>query len=490
MSKTRGGALFPSLTIPSQGHDSLYLKLYKVMREAILTGGLKPGARLPSSRTLALDLGVSRTTTEEALSKLEGEGFLTRRVGDGTYVSQLLPPTFRPAPRPAHRSPRSGPRPGLSQRGAELAKIPNCRDPLQVRPFAGGQPASDAFPYDLWHRLLLRRSREVGRALLGYGDPAGYPPLREALSEYLISSRGVVCTPDQIVVLTSSQQALDLVCKLLLDPGDQAWLEDPGYLGARTALQGAGADLVPVQVDDHGLDVERGISLAPNARVAYVTPSHQYPTGPALSLDRRLALLAWARRAGSWIIEDDYDSEFRYPGRPLAAIQGLESHAPVIYIGTLTKALFPSLRLAYVVAPTEIAQILAIARSQQDGHSSSLMQSVTADFIQEGHLHTHLRKMKTLYQSRRTMLLEALSAKTAGRLEVIEGEGGFHLTAYLPEGRDDKATASKGSGYGLELPTLSRMYLGSAARPGFVLGYAALSPAQIRQGVAALSKLL
>ncbi|WP_279341296.1 PLP-dependent aminotransferase family protein [Geothrix mesophila] len=490
MSKTQGGVLFPSLALTSPGSEPLYLRLYKRIREAILTEGLKPGTRLPSSRTLAADLGVSRTTAEEALAKLEGEGFLTRRVGDGTYVSQYLPTSFRPASGATSRTGAAGRRPDLSERGAYMAETRGCVEPLVCRPFVGGQPAPEAFPYDLWHRLMLRRSRASGQALLGYGDPAGYSPLREALSEYLISSRGVRCSPEQVLILTSSQQALDLACRMLLDPGDKAWIEDPGYLGARVALQNAGAELVPVPVDEQGLAVEQGIALAPKAKLAYVTPSHQYPTGPALSLERRLALLKWARRTGSWIIEDDYDSEFRYTGRPHPAIQGLEADAPVVYVGTLTKALFPSLRLAYVVAPKRIAEAMTRARSLQDGHSPSLSQAVLADFIHDGHISTHLRKMKNLYQGRRAILLEALAARTSGKLRVIEGEGGFHLTAFLPQGADDTTLSTKGEKLGLELPTLSRMYLREGPAHGFVLGFAALTPSQILQGVAGLAKIL
>jgi GntR family transcriptional regulator/MocR family aminotransferase len=490
MSKDRGGAWLQHLQTPLTGQGPLYLELYGRLRQAILRGGLKPGTRLPSSRTLAQDLEISRTTAEEALSKLEGEGFLVRRVGDGTYVSDALSHATSRAHRPQAEPRGSGVAPGLSRRGAFLSQTQGCVEPLVRRPFAAGQPSPEAFPYGLWQKLLVRRSRESGRALLGYGDPAGYGPLREAIAQYLISSRGVVCGPDQVLVLTSSQQALDLSCKLLLDPGDKAWLEEPGYPGARAALLGAGADITPVPVDSQGLDVAQGQSLAPHAKLAYVTPSHQYPLGATLSLNRRLALLRWARNSGAWIIEDDYDSEFRYQGRPLAAIQGLEEATPVIYVGTFTKAMFPSLRIAYVVAPKRIIQALTSARSLQDGHTPSLMQAVLADFIQEGHFHTHLRKMKSHYQARRDLLLESLATHLGPRLLVKEDGAGLHVTTLLPSGYDDEALARRAALKGLDLPPLSGMHLGAHPLPGLVLGYAALSPDQIQGGVAALARLI
>ena len=486
--KSPSGPWLPDF--PSRGQEDLplYVGIYRTLREAILSGGLPPGRRLPSSRTLAQDLGVSRTTAEEALAKLEGEGFVVRRTGSGSYVSERLPDAFAvPKAQPRPRRPELG-GPRLSARGQTLLGIRGSVDSPSIRAFAAGQPAPDAFPFDLWHKLLVRRSRAEGPSLLGYGEAQGYLPLRQAISEYLTASRGVICVPDQVIVLSSTQQALDLTAKLVIDPGDQAWIEDPGYPGAKATLLSAGADLVPIPVDDHGLDVALAIAQAPNARLAYLTPNHQYPMGPALSLERRLMVLAWARRRGAWIIEDDYDSEFRYEGRPLAALQGLEAEAPVVYVGTFTKPMFPSLRLAYAVAPPNLVKALTHARTLQDGHPALLSQAVMTDFLNEGHFHTHLRRMKALYQGRREVLMEAMAPLREYGLRVGEG-GGLHLTVHLEEG-SDQVVSRRAAQTGLILQPLSTLSLRPDPPQGFVLGYAALEPRRIQEGIARLRGLL
>ncbi|HSF39843.1 MAG TPA: PLP-dependent aminotransferase family protein, partial [Thermoanaerobaculia bacterium] len=292
--KQSAGALLPNLEGPFESGSPLHLQIYRRIRGAVLGGMLPAGSRLPSTRTLAADLGVSRNTTEEAFSQLEAEGYLVRRVGDGSYVALPDSPA-RPAPsRPGRGAVRSKAARSLSARGQTIATTSACAEPTVPRPFSAGLPALEAFPFETWSRLLTRRLRRSGRALLGYGDPAGYGPLREAVAAYLGTARGVTCSPRQVIVLTSSQQALDLASRLLVDPGDEVWMEEPGYLGARSALTAAGARIVPVPVDENGLDVARGEALAPGARLVYVTPSHQYPLGVTLSLERRLALLAWA----------------------------------------------------------------------------------------------------------------------------------------------------------------------------------------------------
>jgi GntR family transcriptional regulator/MocR family aminotransferase len=326
--------------------------------------------------------------------------------------------------------------------------------------------------------------------MLGYGDPAGYAPLRESIAAYLATARGVRCSAAQVVVLTSSQQALDLAARLLVDPGDGAWLEDPGYPGARAALLAAGARVVPVPVDGDGLDVADGVRRAGRARLAYVTPSHQYPTGATLSLERRLALLAWARRTGAWIVEDDYDSEFRYDGRPLAAIQGLEPGSRVVYVGTFTKVLFPSLRLAYVVLPAELVVPFVTARTLLDGHTATLPQAVLADFIAEGHFAAHLRRMRTLYRERRDVMVDAVRGRLDGALRLGPSDAGLHVTGHLDARADDRSAARRAARHGVETPPLSSFFLSARRSPGLVLGYAGLSPEAIRAGVRALAAAL
>ena len=360
---------------------------------------------------------------------------------------------------------------------------------MEPRPFDAGLAALDSFPLHTWNRLSSRRARLSGPSLIGYGDPAGYPPLREAVAAYLSASRGVSCVAEQVVILTSSQQALDLAARMLLDPGDAAWLEDPGYLGARSALRAAGAQVVPVPVDDQGLDVEAGRSRAASARLVYVTPSHQYPTGVTMSLERRLALLDWAGRAGAWVVEDDYDAEYRYEGRPIAAIQGLDPAGRVLYVGTFSKTLFPSIRLAYLVLPKGLVSAFVNARALMDGHTPQLPQAVLADFLVEGHFGAHLRKMRALYRERRDALVESVERRCGGRLRLGPADCGFHVAAYLPEGKRDVEIAHRAAGHGLALPPLSRYFLGRA-RHGFLLGFAGVTSAGIRQGAGAMRRVV
>jgi GntR family transcriptional regulator / MocR family aminotransferase len=460
---------------------SLRAGVYGRIRGAILAGRLGPGARLPSTRILSSELGISRTTAEEAYAQLVAEGYLLRRVGDGTYVSPRLPGRTRlPPPRPVRSAP------SLSRRGRELSSAPACLDALVPQPFRAGHPDPALFPVDVWRRLTSRRLRHGGSALLGYGDAAGFRPLRQALADHLATSRGVVCEPEQIVILSSSQQALDLLARLLVDPGDAVWIEEPGYPGARAAFQLAGARLVPVPVDDRGLDVAQGRRRAAAARLAYVTPSHQYPLGHVLALERRLELLAWAREAGAWIVEDDYDAGLRYAGRPLAAVQGLDRDGRVVYVGTFTKLLFPSLRLAWAVLPEPVVEPFVHARRLQDGHPPGLSQAVATDFLAEGHLASWLRRLRDACAERRDALLAALSADLP-EATPCAADAGLHLAVTLP-GLDDAEVHRRALALGVDAPPLSSFRSTPGEPGGLVLGFAALEPAAIRRGVRALAR--
>jgi GntR family transcriptional regulator/MocR family aminotransferase len=394
------------ITLDPSAATPLYRQLYEGLRAAILSGRLKAGARLPATRALASDFGVSRNTVMNAYAQLLAEGYVEGEVGSGTYVSRTLPDELLHARSHAiqvHQLTQEGRR--LSQRGARLAsmQVPTPRFPSGVKAFRPGIPALDAFPYELWARLMARRWRRPQRALLGYGDPAGYRPLREAIAAYLGEARAVRCRAEQVIVVAGSQQALDLTARMLLDEGEGAWIEDPGYLGARGALVGAGARLAPIPVDGEGLDVAAGEVSSPAARLVYVTPSHQYPFGVTMSLPRRLALLKWASQAGAWVIEDDYDSEYRYAGRPLAALQGLDSEGRVIYLGTFSKVLFPALRLGYMVVPPDLVDAFMAARALSDRHCPVLDQAALADFIGDGHFARHIRRMRALYAERQAI---------------------------------------------------------------------------------------
>ena len=465
--------------------EALYRQLYNTLRSAILTGRLQRGARLPSTRELAITLNVSRNTVLNAFDQLLAEGYLESEPASGTFVSLHLPDE-----RQVQRTAQGRP-PRWSTLARSVADLP----PLVVgdqgaerqAAFRAGLPALDAFPFKLWGRLVARRARQLGRAGLDYQSTAGYRPLREAIAAHATVSRQVRCTADQVLIVSGSQGALDLVARLLVDPGDRVWIEDPGYLGARGAFTGAGARLVPVPVDSEGLRVDVGRKRCPDARLAYLTPSHQFPLGVTLSLERRLALLAWARSANAYVIEDDYDSEFRFHGRPLAALQGLDEAGRVIYVGTFSKTLFPALRLGYLILPPGLIDTFLAARAYTDVHAPLLEQEALADFIADGHFGRHLRHMRALYADRRATLLRALEGLP---LEPYASDTGMHCIGWLPRGSDDVAVAEAAARHHVDVTPLSRFSLVRSPRPGLLLGYAGVDVAAIRAGVARLARAL
>lgn len=470
----------------------LHLQLYEGVREDILEGRLSAGVKLPSTRALSSELGVSRNTVMNAFVQLLAEGYLEGRVGSGTYVSRSLPDDLLRARSSSAAGHVRGPEgDGISKRGEALAAAWTIapRDHGASRAFRPCVPALDAFPFEDWERLARRPWRRRSEELLDYGHPAGYRPLREAIADYLGASRAVRCSWEQVIVVSGSQQGLDLVARLLLDPGDAAWIEDPGYAGARAALAGAGARLVPVPVDGEGLDVAAGERAEPGARLVCVTPSHQYPSGVGMSLPRRLRLLEWAERAGARVVEDDYDSEYRYSGRPLEALQGLDRSAGgrVIYVGTFSKVLFPALRLGYLVVPENLADAFHAARALSDRCSPVVEQSVLADFLVEGYFSRHMRRMRILYAERQATLVEAAGRELAGMLEVRPSEAGMHLVGRLPEGTDDRTAARRAERLGVEAPALSAHAMGPLPSGGLLLGYTAVNTKEIRKGVGRLS---
>ncbi len=414
--------------------------LYQQIRAAILDGRLGAGMRLPSSRDLAGQYDLARGTVVDAFNRLSAEGYVSSKVGAGTFVSSSVPDqkVLRSRNSIAHARRRS---PAFSARGRQMTET--CF-PLQPTarvgvPFRAYQPDLHAFPLALWTRIAARRHRLARRELLGIGDPRGYKPLREAVAAYLGSARGVVCDADQIFIVSSVQQALDLAARLLLDRNDPVWIEDPGYPGARLLLESAGAKLMPVPVDAHGIDVAAGRRLCLAARLAYVTPAHQVPLGSRLSLERRLALLDWACRQGAWIFEDDYDSEFRYDGAPIVALKSLDSRDAVLFAGSFSKMLFPGLRLAYLVLPAGLVDGFMAARSLVDRFPAVFDQVVLCDFISEGHFARHLRAMRELYGSRLMTLREAtrghpeildLAPSKCGRCRSTSSNTGFRMDSF------------------------------------------------------------
>jgi GntR family transcriptional regulator / MocR family aminotransferase len=364
---------------------------------------------------------------------------------------------------------------------------PVARGGVSACAFRPGIPALDAFPRDLWARIAARQCRQSKPDIFSYGDPAGYPPLRRAIAEYLRAARGVNCTWEQVIVTSGSQQALDLAARVLLDPGDTAWVEDPGYFGVRGAWTAAGVHCAPVPVDAEGLNVAQGELSAPRARMVYVSPSHQYPLGVTMSLARRMALLAWARRRSAWIAEDDYDSEFRYAGRPLAALQGLDTGGRVIYIGTFSKVLFPALRLGYMVAPAGTVDAFAAARALADRHPPGPSQALVAEFLMEGHFARHVRRMRTLYAERQAALVSAARREWDGLLEVSPADAGMHLVAWLAKGANDRGVSNRAAAAGVSAPPLSAYCHSVVARPALLLGYAAINARKIQEGARRLT---
>ena len=463
----------------SQPDLPLHEQLVRTLRRAILAGHLPFNSRLPATRVLARDLGVSRSTVELAFSRLEAEGYLRRQVGVGSFVAIAARPN-----KPAVRKTAAG----LSQRGQMMVDAGACRDTkLPSSAFTAGQPDTTAFPRELWGKLTQQRWKKDGQTLMRYGDPQGLPELREAIAAYLAQRRGVACDAAQILVLTSSQQALQLIAQLLIDPDDTVWLEEPGYLGARNAMLSAGAKVIPVPVDHDGMNTDISSTLSP-PKLIYTTPSHQYPLGVTMSLPRRMALLAQAAQHNAWIIEDDYDSEFSYDQRPLPALQGLDQAGRVIYVGTFSKVLFPGLRIAYMVLPPDLMPAFTNARSAFDGHTPQLSQAVTADFMAQGHFAAHIRQMRLLYRSRRDLLVSCLQP-LASQIQPININGGLQFAVEVTAGKESAWTAA-GIAQGLALRPLSQFYLGTKKKEGWLLGYASLNNIQISSAVNTLTDLI
>lgn len=432
----------------------LHLQIATRLRAAISAGVLGPGARLPSARSLAGQLGVARGTVDAGFAVLIGEGIIVPRGSAGTIVSPAL--AARAAP-PAQRA-----MPFAARRVAQ---------PAAALPFRMGLPALDAFPRKLWTSLTVRAARGLGADAIGQPDPSGLQALREAVAAYLGVSRGILCGPEHVVVTAGFQGALALITRVLLRPGDAVWVEDPGYLCARQALESVGALLVPVRVDRDGMRVAAGVSAAPRARLAVVTPTHQSPLGVALSLPRRLALLGWAAEAGAWVVEDDYDSEFRYIGHPLPALKSLDRGGRVLYVGSFSKVLFPALRLGYLVVPDELGEAFARAGRLWSLGLPSLEQRVVAAFMAEGHFARHLRRMRALYGARRHALAAALTGVFGDRIALELEAGGMHLLARFPGAADDGTLARRAAAAGLAPAPLSSLAVAHDCGQGLLLGF-------------------
>lgn len=464
---------FRRLSLDASSPEPLHRQLYDELRGAILTGQLHAGSRMPASRELASVTKLSRNTILAAYDQLIAEGYIEGRAGSGTFVARTVHERMVPQ---AAQAPLNAGVDGSRRAWSRLAQ--RFRDStsrlhmaLADGAFNPGLPALDHFPMDVWRRLSDRRLRNASPRMLAYDDPQGYLPLREAIATHLVASRGARCTPEQVIIVSGSQQAIYLAARVLLDPDDEVWIEDPGYLGARVAFEMAGARVVPLPVDDEGIVVNQGVSAAPNARLAYVTPGHHNPTCVTMSLSRRMALLQWAEQAGAWILEDDNASEFHYDGHPHAALQGIDTNDRTLYIGTFSKVLFASLRLGYIVAPMDVVPALVRAREFSDRQSPGWQQAVVADFVIEGHFGRHLRRMRGLYGTRLGHF-HSIASRYAGDLfEVPRRPGGMAHVAYFHSPIDDHAAAAAAQKAGVCCIPLSHYRHGSQGRPGLILGF-------------------
>ena len=489
----------PALTIGIDRQETvpIYLQICERFRTAIAAGHLRPGDRVPALRGLAAQLNTARGTVELAYTILVDEGYLQMRGAAGTFVSPSLPASVVRSSR-REALPAAEGRRGAGRRREQRASDashripPTPARPLTIavamsgepRPLQPGLPALDAFPRKVWNRLVSRHARSGERAVLAYPDPAGYRPLREHIATYLALSRGVTCLPEQVFVTGGYRATLELVLRSLAQPNDHVWYEDPGYLLARSFLAETGMQLVPVPVDEEGINVERGIELDTQARFALVTPSHQSPLGHTLSLARRMALLDWAKQGSRWIVEDDYDSEFRYQGRPLPALKSLDRHDHVIYCGTFSKMMFPGLRLAYAVVPERAIDRVGRVACSMNAGSPTLLQAAVADFMEEGHFARHVKRMRALYGQRRMLIAHALERAFGERLHVELPPGGVQFAVQFTEGADgpvdDVAVAARAREAGLAVLPLSIWYANARmphAPRGLVIGFANIADA-------------
>jgi GntR family transcriptional regulator/MocR family aminotransferase len=477
--------LSPILAIDRKEAKPLHKQIYDGYRAAIAVRNLRAGQQIPSTRDLSRELKISRIPVLTAYAQLLAEGYFETRVGAGTFVCSSLPDQM---PRETNGNGAARTKPGLRP----ISKRSQLMPKHEIQPWLRGlgafglsQPAYDEFPTQIWSSLVTRHSRTKMPNALHYGGPMGFEPLREAICVYLRTARAVKCDPTQVMIVSGSQQALEISSRVVLDPGNSAWIEEPGYWLTRSVLKGAGVKMVPIPVDAEGLNVAAGIKLRRKARAAFVTPSHQYPLGVTMSASRRMHLLDWAQSAGSWVIEDDYDSEYRFENMPIASLQGLDSHSRVIYIGTFSKTLFPSLRLGYLVVPPDLVERFTAVRHALDLTAPYLQQAVLNDFMREGHFARHIRKMRALYRQRRTALVESIEKEFEGEVEILGAQAGMHLVAALPAGRNwnDVEIAIAAATKRLWLWPLSPAYVEAKKRQGFILGFGNVAAEEIPAAV-------
>lgn len=488
--KRHGGAMLSSIKIDKNAERKISIQLYMALRDLLLSGGLTPGDRLPATRTLASEIGVSRTTVIDAVDRLIAEGLLEARVGAGTYVSEALHARLEPNPEPTDDDNLKAV-PRLSH--ASKHAIPDFqvrkRLPHESRAFVTALPALDAFPMAQWAKLSARHWRKDRDQITGYGEPFGFTPLREAIARQLNASRGIKCSPEQIFITNGAQRAFSLIGGMLVNPGEAVWFENPGAIGARNAFVAIGSQPIPVDVDREGLSVEDGLKKAPHFRLAFVTPSHQQPMGHVMSLPRRLALMKAANDADAMLVEDDYDGEFYYSDQPLPTLKSIDTHDRVIYVGTFSKSLFPALRLGFLLAPERLVESFErICQTWLSG-IPTVTQAMVAEFMDEGMFSTHVRAMRQLYKDRHDVLMTE-AQDLVGDIDLQPSNSGFHAVGLVNNRLDENLIVDQAAAKGITLAALSKYTLAGTPQRGLVFGYGCSSTEDIRKGIRVLKDVL
>jgi GntR family transcriptional regulator/MocR family aminotransferase len=469
----------------------LYKQLSDSIRKAILEGRLRPEKRLPASRALAKEWGISRNTVTIAFDQLLAEGYLNAISGSGTFVSRVLPESLlHTLSHEIKTEPTNTGHPTRKINSIKniLVSPNNLRN--EIRPFRHGIPAIDQFPFKTWIKVFNEVIGKLPAKFFSYGDPAGYLPLREEVANYLRTARAVKCETEQVIIVSGSQQALDLTARILLKPGDKVLIEDPGYLGARAAFISQGITLVPVNIDSEGLSIDEFKTGNQQAKLVYVTPSHQYPLGSVMSISRRLLLLQWAKKNAVFILEDDYDSEFRYTGRPLPCLQGLDQNSQVIYTGSFSKVLFPGLRLGYLVVPPDLVEPFTAYCAVTDRGCPVTEQAVLASFIEKGHFYRHIRRMRNLYCERQQVLIDEMKKELNTLIKIKPSDAGMHLIGWLPENFKDQEVSDKMAQNGIITPAVSNYAIKSKLNPGLILGYTAYNEREISSAVKKMAEVM
>ncbi len=485
-----GSYSWPLTLTEESNKGELWHWLYKDIRAAVLDGRIPIGARLPSTRTLSKQLKVSRATVVTAFQRLCDEGLAITETGSGTYIKVDTPQSA--FGRSSIQSPRTEKAVTLARRAAAVIQETKASAGFRTtgKAFRSCEPALDLFPREVWGRVASRVARRAPLSLYTYGNAAGYTPLRRAIAEYIGGTRGVVCLPEQVVITTGTQQGISLLAQLLLNPGDDVWVEDPGYYGARHAFRAAGANVVSISVDNEGIDVASGRRAAPGARMAYVTPANQYPLGLSMSSTRRAALLQWAREGDAWIVEDEFDAEYRYAGVPIPSLQSQDRHGSVLYVGTFSKILFGSLRLGFLILPEALVDPFIRYRYSIDRQVSTIDQAILAEFITEGHLGHHLQRMRKAYAERADILRHGVSQHLRGLLTLAPVDAGMRSIGWLNANDSDNSAAQRACAAGLEVEALSSFSVQHFCPPGLILGFASCDEKELLEGTAVLGYIL